>query len=233
MHALNTRITASVYYDGDCPLCIQTLERFDRVLARRHFECVPLQTPGTAALVGVPHEQLLDEMRLRLPDGTVYGGADAVVEIARRIWWAWPLWALSRLPGAMVPMSGLYRWIARHRSCAGGACEIQAPSRSWLSCVVPLVILPIVAWLTASLMPRWGAMWTMAFALYAGCKWLTYSRVPTGVVRQHRVRALAYLFAWPGMDATSFLRNNSPVEQPSGYEWAIATLKTFLGVSLI
>jgi len=31
-------------------------------------------------------------MRLRLRDGRVFGGAAAVVEIARRIWWAWPLW---------------------------------------------------------------------------------------------------------------------------------------------
>ena len=54
-------------------------------------------------------------MRLRLTDGTVFGGAEAVVEIARRIWWAWPLWAISRLPGAMRPLHAGYRWLARRR----------------------------------------------------------------------------------------------------------------------
>ena len=66
-------------------------------------------------------------MRLRLVDGTVFGGAEAVVEIARRIWWAWPLWALSRLPGAMRIMRAAYGWVARHRSCANGACRLEAP----------------------------------------------------------------------------------------------------------
>ena len=90
-----------------------------------------------SGLLGVPEDQLLDEMRLRLHDGTVFGGAAAVVEIARRIWWAWPLWALSRLPGAMRPMRATYRWIARHRSCVNGACEIDAHDahRQWDSCL--------------------------------------------------------------------------------------------------
>ena len=52
-------------------------------------------------MLGVSDEHLLDEMRVRLEDGAVFGGASAVMAIARHIWWAWPLWALSRLPGAM------------------------------------------------------------------------------------------------------------------------------------
>ncbi len=109
---------ARVFYDADCRLCVAGARRFERVLGRRRFELVPLQGPGTAAELGIPDSQRLDEMRLRMRDGTVLGGAAAVVEIARRIWWAWPLWAVSRLPGATRPMSAMYRWIARHRSSA-------------------------------------------------------------------------------------------------------------------
>jgi predicted DCC family thiol-disulfide oxidoreductase YuxK len=115
---------ASVFYDADCRFCVKTARRFERVLARRRFELVPLQVSGASAELGIPADQLLAEMRLRLHDGTVLGGAAAVVEIARRIWWAWPLWAVSRLPGAMRPMRATYRWIAGHRSCAAGACEM-------------------------------------------------------------------------------------------------------------
>ena len=118
------RSAASVLYDAECRFCVSAARRFERVLARRRFELVPLQNP--AATFEVPDDQRLAEMRLRLRDGTVFGGAAAVVEIARRIWWAWPLWALSRLPGAMRPMSAIYRWIARNRSCATGACDIGA-----------------------------------------------------------------------------------------------------------
>ncbi len=123
----NNRSFASVFYDADCQFCVNAVRRFERVLARRHFELVPLQVPGASATFGVPDDQLLAEMRLRLRDGRVFGGAAAVVEIARRIWWAWPLWALSRLPGAMRPMHATYRWIARRRNCANGACNIDAP----------------------------------------------------------------------------------------------------------
>jgi predicted DCC family thiol-disulfide oxidoreductase YuxK len=120
------RSVARVFYDADCQLCVTAARRFERVLARRRLALVPLQIPGASDAFDVADDHLLDEMRLRLPDGTVFGGAAAVAEIARRIWWAWPLWALSRLPGAMRPMRATYQWVARHRGCADGACEIEA-----------------------------------------------------------------------------------------------------------
>jgi predicted DCC family thiol-disulfide oxidoreductase YuxK len=119
------RSIASVFYDASCPFCVEWVRRFERTLARRRFELVPLQTPGAGDALGVSDDQLLDEMRLRLKDGKVFGGAAAVAEIARRIWWAWPFWALTRVPGAMLPIRATYRWIARHRTCANSACEID------------------------------------------------------------------------------------------------------------
>ena len=229
----NDRSVASVFYDADCQFCVNAARRFERVLARRRLELVPLQIPGAASKFGVPDDQLLAEMRLQLHDGTVLGGAAAVVEIARRIWWAWPLWALSRLPGAMGPMRATYRWIARRRSCTNGACDIDARGRLWPLSVLPLVILPVVALLFASWMPRWSFMWAMACALYAGCKWLTYREARARGVAPDRLRALGYLIAWPGMDATAFLSGTGRLAQPRPSEWVGAALKTLLGATLI
>ena len=114
---------AAIYYDDECRFCRDMLRRFGRTLVRRRFTFVPLQSPGAAALLGVSAEHLLDEMRVRLDDGSVHGGASALVAIARRIWWAWPLWAVSFLPGAMPAMKVGYRWIARNRHCLHGACD--------------------------------------------------------------------------------------------------------------
>jgi len=63
-------------------------------------------------------------MRLSLADGRNLGGADAVVEIARRIWWAWPLWLFSRIPGARPFLQAVYRVIAANRHCRAGVCRI-------------------------------------------------------------------------------------------------------------
>ena len=229
----NDRALAGVFYDADCRLCVRAARRFERVLARRRFELAPLQTPGAAAVFGVRDDQLLDQMRLRLQDGTVFGGAAAVVEIARRIWWAWPLWALSRLPGAMAPMRAAYGAIASHRSCAGAACAVQPRRNARPLDVLPLGLLPLVALLLAPRMPRWGFMWAMAFALYAGCKWLTYRDARAHGVATDSLRVFAYLLAWPGMDAPAFLCATDRPARPRASEWIVAALKTCLGVALL
>ena len=116
---------AAIYYDDECRFCRDMLRRFGRTLARRLFTFVPLQSPGAARVLGVSEEHLLDEMRVRFDDGAVFGGAFAFVAIARRIWWAWPLWALGRLPCAMRVLDAAYRWIARNRHCMNGVCEVR------------------------------------------------------------------------------------------------------------
>jgi predicted DCC family thiol-disulfide oxidoreductase YuxK len=116
---------AAIYYDDECRFCRDMLRRFGRTLARRRFTFVPLQSPGAARLLGVSDEHLLDELRVRLDDGVVCGGASALVAIARRIWWAWPLWAPSWVPGVMPVLNSGYRWIARNRHCLHGACEVR------------------------------------------------------------------------------------------------------------
>jgi len=52
----------------------------------------------------------------------------------------------------------------------------------------------------------------MAFAIFFGCKWLTLGLAMNRAARVCPFRATAYLFAWPGMDATRFL---SPALAPS------------------
>jgi Membrane bound O-acyl transferase family len=82
-------------------------------------------------------------------------------------------------------------------------------------------------------MPRWVFMWTMALALFAGCKWLTYAQVRSRIGEENRRRMLGYLIAWPGMDADAFLSRTNAFDRPSRSEWAVAGLKTMLGAIVI
>ncbi len=105
-----TRRRGWLFYDADCRFCAASAARFRRALARRGFRVVP--------------SGLWNELRLLLPDGRSCGGADAVLQLARRIWWAWPFWALAQLPGMRRVARVVYRWLAVHRYCIAGACSL-------------------------------------------------------------------------------------------------------------
>lgn len=79
--------------------------------------------------------------------------------------------------------------------------------------------------------PPWAVMWALAVLVFALCKWLTWRTAPAAPAR----RRLAYLVAWPGLDAKAFLDRKPlpPDRRPTPGEWAFATLKTLLGVALV
>jgi predicted DCC family thiol-disulfide oxidoreductase YuxK len=104
-------------FDAEFDFCTQ---RVDCCIARkrRGMAVAPLQDPRVGALLGMNKELLLMELRFLLSDGKQYGGADAVVAVAREIWWARPLVWFAKLPGAMKLLHSGYRWVASQRSCA-------------------------------------------------------------------------------------------------------------------
>jgi alginate O-acetyltransferase complex protein AlgI len=81
-------------------------------------------------------------------------------------------------------------------------------------------------------MTAWLFMWALSFAIFAALKWMTWwtghKKVPASVGR-----SLAYLLAWPGMDAETFLDPRVRPDRPNLQEWLWATTKTALGIVLI
>jgi len=47
----------------------------------------------------MPHEKLLTDIRLLNADDRLISGADVYLYVTRRIWWAWPFYAIFSLPG--------------------------------------------------------------------------------------------------------------------------------------
>ena len=107
-----------VFYDGECGFCRRLVGCVRARLERRGFGFAPLQSPGVRARLGLSEAELLSELRVLRADGRRLGGAAAVVEIARQVWWGWPLAAFARLPGAGRLLAAGYRWVAGHRRCA-------------------------------------------------------------------------------------------------------------------
>lgn len=111
----------TVLYDANCAFCTTWARRAERVLQRRGFIFRPLPAPT-------------EEMKVVTASGDVLGGARAVGYLARQVWWMWPLWALSRMPGAMRLLDRAYRWIARRKHCVSRAATrrpLRSLTRRW------------------------------------------------------------------------------------------------------
>lgn len=110
--------------------------------------------------------------------------------------------------------------------------ESHIANRTKLNAWLPLVILPVAAsWFACEYAP-WIFMWTLAFSLYAGLKWLSFAdSIDTS--ESTVGRCLGYLLLWPGMDAKSFFAAPHIVEQPRLREWVLALTKMALGIFLI
>ncbi|MFN3409532.1 MAG: thiol-disulfide oxidoreductase DCC family protein [Limisphaerales bacterium] len=119
-------IRGRVYYDAQCRFCVGGVRRWGGLFARRGFVWRPLQSPEAPARLGMAPAALRGEMKLQLADGTVRGGADAWATLCLSVWWLAWLGALLRLPGIRTLAAAAYRWVARHRHCLGGGCEIEA-----------------------------------------------------------------------------------------------------------
>jgi len=217
-----------VFYDGECAFCVGWVQRVERPLARHGFALIPLQTPWVRESLSLDKTALLKEMRLKLADGHVLGGADAAVAAARYIWWLWPLWLIAQIPGTRPLLRKGYGIIAANRHCRSGACRV--PRRNaWLDWL-PLVTLPPAAIAFRNPFSDWVFMWLLAFAIFFGCKWLTWRRAKH--LAADSFHSLAYLFGWPGMDAKDFL-TNLPAKLPDFKDWLSASAKTLLGMSAL
>lgn len=120
----------TVYYDGDCSICADLVSRFGDPLRKRGWSFEPLQNEGVAEALGVDRSNLLDEMRVRTAEGRLFGGADAVLRLARDLPWARPLTLLGALPGGRSVLGAGYRWFAARRYRGGRACAVHRKGRS-------------------------------------------------------------------------------------------------------
>src|SRR5690242_19434093 len=96
----------------------------------------------------------------------------------------------------------------------------HGPYSAWL----PVVALPIAMWwLTPEDWPRWMFMWLLAFAIFVGCKWLSWWTTPNNGVSI--ARQIGYWIAWPGFDIAGFYRTlPAPSRRVVGGECLHSTL---------
>jgi predicted DCC family thiol-disulfide oxidoreductase YuxK len=222
-----------VLYDGECGFCKSWIDRLHPSLRSRGFKVAPLQEAWVQKRLKLPADKLLEEMRVITPDQQVLGGADAVVYLAGQIPWGWPLYAVSFIPGIKRLLHVIYRFVASHRHYFSSTCSIgENPHPMGWADWVPVFVLPISILIFYPRAPAWGFMWILAFAIFAGFKWLSLAEAESRYPEASPLRRIQYLFFWPGMEAGVFLAPTSASLRPSRWIVCFALMKTLFGAWL-
>jgi len=117
-----------LFFDAECGFCTRIARWLEPILGRRGLGVAPLQDPRVGALLNMTRLELLKELRFLLSDGTQFGGARAVLAVAREIWWARPLAWIAALPCMLRALDAGYQSVASRRGCAAASCEAGADS---------------------------------------------------------------------------------------------------------
>jgi len=104
-------------YDAACPFCTRMAKRIQPALARRGVEVIPLQTDWARDFLAARNEPLLKEIRFLTAQARLAGGADALIEVARRFWWARPVVWVGKIPAVMRLLRRGYEAVAARRHC--------------------------------------------------------------------------------------------------------------------
>lgn len=110
-------------------------------------------------------------------------------------------------------------------------CEESAQAESRLGWI-PVIVLPATVLVCRDLLAPWVFMWCLCFTIFAGLKWLTWWKA-RGRTSHSAWRSVAYLLAWPGMDAEAFLNSSLRGKLPTWRGWIWPLLKTAAGAWLI
>jgi len=130
---MNPQFEFSVFFDGECPLCVREIRMLQRLDREKKIEFVDISRPDwRPEELGLSMDELMKEIHGRLPDGTLVKG----VEVFRRLYSAVGFSrsvAVSRLPIVRQGLDVAYRLFAKNRLRLTGRCvddTCLVPSRT-------------------------------------------------------------------------------------------------------
>lgn len=102
-------------YDGDCPICCETVGRWQNRLKNK-VDFAPFQEVADR-FPEIPPARFKRSIQLVAPSGEIYEGAEAVFRVlevgsGRRLW----IGLYSRIPGFAFVAEMLYRLVSKNRA---------------------------------------------------------------------------------------------------------------------
>ena len=112
---------AVLIYDGDCPVCAETIRWIRENERKDSFEMLPCQSGEVRKRFPlIEPAACMQAMQLILPDGKILSGEKALPEILKRLKRYSPAAALFSLPGSEILSRSFYRWFADNRYYIAG-----------------------------------------------------------------------------------------------------------------
>ena len=107
---------AVLIYDGNCPICSNTVSWIKEHERKDAFEMLPCQSEDRKKRYSFMEEATcMQAMQLVLPGGDVLAGENALPEILKRLKRYRAAAGLFKLPGSNTIARAFYRWFAKHR----------------------------------------------------------------------------------------------------------------------
>ena len=107
---------AVLIYDGNCPICGNTVAWIEKHQRSDAFEMLPCQSEDRKNRFPLMEEAVcMQAMQLVLPGGAVLAGENAMPEIFRRLERYRAAAGLFKLPGSNAVARAFYRWFADRR----------------------------------------------------------------------------------------------------------------------
>lgn len=114
-----------ILYDGSCGICRRWVPFWEKTLRERGFAVAALQEEWVKNRLRMGADsEVLQDIRLLFPDGRYLAGAEVYRYAMSRIWWAYPLYALSVVPIFSSVFDRCYRGFAAHRHSISRFCGL-------------------------------------------------------------------------------------------------------------
>lgn len=118
------QVVGWVLYDGGCGFCFRWVHFWEKTIGKRGFALRDLQSAWEDGSFKTTKENLLNDIVVLTVDGHMESGANAYLYVARRIWWAWPFYAIFSLPGFNWILWRGCRWFNRNRYRVSRHCRL-------------------------------------------------------------------------------------------------------------
>jgi predicted DCC family thiol-disulfide oxidoreductase YuxK len=119
-----------VLYDDTCGFCREWIPFWTPTLRKIGLDIAPLQAPWVLERLNMPLEEVVRDIRLLFADGRHIAGAEVYRYAVQHIWWAYPLYLFSVMPGCRSLWDWGYRKFRDNRYHVSTACRLPAPEES-------------------------------------------------------------------------------------------------------